>query len=300
MIPPRSWQRIDAAGKIDGMAGDPQYEAAPSRGAASARPIDSGCSWSQSGAKATGLNGSLAEGSIAAGGDQAGRDAGSDEASDSRDRCRPTPNGRVFVGKGPRPGALAMLFPGQGSQYVGMLRELACLFPRMQASLSRMNEAAGDETGTVSDRIYPPAAFDNAGGQAREAALRDTGFAQPAIGAVSLGLLRIFEEFGVRPDLVGGHSFGELTALCAAGRIDDGVAWRCSPIDEGQFMARCAASVGRAPCSPSSPRSTRSRPWSVRMAWIWSSPTRMRPGNVCSRARPRRSSGAGGSWRIGG
>ena len=38
-------------------------------------------------------------------------------------------DGRVFVGTGPSPGALAMLFPGQGSQYVGMLRELACLFP---------------------------------------------------------------------------------------------------------------------------------------------------------------------------
>ena len=95
-------------------------------------------------------------------------------------------------------------------------------------------------TDTVSDRIYPPAAFDDARRQSREAALRDTGFAQPAIGAVSLGLLRILEEFGVRPDLVGGHSFGELTALCAAGRIDD-ASLAILAHRRGAIMARCAS-----------------------------------------------------------
>ena len=73
---------------------------------------------------------------------------------------------------------------------MGMLRELACLFPRMQTRSLRMNAAAGHEAGTASDRIYPPAAFDDTGRQSREAALRETGFAQPAIGATSLGLLR--------------------------------------------------------------------------------------------------------------
>ena len=149
-----------------------------------------------------------------------GGGAGSMPASDSRVQFLPTAKESLFVGTGPCPGALAMLFPGQGSQYVGMLWELACLFPRMQTSLARMNEAAPAAAEIISDRIYPPATFDDAGRQAREAALKETGFAQPAIGAVSLGLLRILEDFGVRPDLVGGHSFGELTALCAAGRID--------------------------------------------------------------------------------
>ena len=51
--------------------------------------------------------------------------------------------------------------------------------------------------------------------------LRETRHAQPAIGAVSLGLLAILEDFGIRPELVGGHSFGELVALKAAGRLDD-------------------------------------------------------------------------------
>ena len=69
-------------------------------------------------------------------------------------------------GRGRRPGRLAMLFPGQGSQYVGMLRELACQFPRMQAALARANEAR-DWTGTrLSDRIYPRPAYDDSERQA--------------------------------------------------------------------------------------------------------------------------------------
>ncbi len=74
-----------------------------------------------------------------------------------------TESGRVFVGVGPAPGRLAMLFPGQGSQYVGMLRELACRFPRMQAALAVANElCAIEHEPACRDRIYPPTAFDEA------------------------------------------------------------------------------------------------------------------------------------------
>jgi len=147
---------------------------------------------------------------------------------------------RTFLGMGPRPGHLAMLFPGQGSQYVGMLREVACQFPRMQASLSLVNEVAGDVGNPLSGWIYPRPAFGEGERQAQELALRDTRIAQPAIAAVSLGLLRILEDFGVRPDVAGGHSFGELTALLAAGRFDDRslvfLAQR-----RGALLAECAA-----------------------------------------------------------
>ena len=125
----------------------------------------------------------------------------------------------IALGFGPSPGLLAMLFPGQGSQYLGMLRDLACRFPTMQETLEFWNAAAALGDGLLSDRIYPPPSFSQEVGQRREAALRDTRVAQPAIGAVSVGLLQILHHFGIEPDLVGGHSFGELTALHAAGRI---------------------------------------------------------------------------------
>ena len=75
-------------------------------------------------------------------------------------------------------------------------------------------------TRRLSDLIYPHPAFSEDDRARQEAALRATEVAQPALGAVSLGVLGILEHFGVRPDAVAGHSFGELTALCAAGRID--------------------------------------------------------------------------------
>jgi len=150
---------------------------------------------------------------------------------------------RTFLGMGPRPGHLAMLFPGQGSQYVGMMRELACQFPRMQTSLSLLNDVALDPGNPLSHWIYPRPAFGEEERRAQELALRDTRLAQPAIAAVSLGLLRILEDFGVRPDMAGGHSFGELTALRAAGRFDDrSLAFLAER--RGALLAECAARAG--------------------------------------------------------
>ena len=76
----------------------------------------------------------------------------------------------------------------------------------------------------LSDRIYPVPAFNEAERSANEAALRATEVAQPAIGGVSLGLFRVLDHFGVRPDLVGGHSFGELTARFPL--RGDSILWR--------------------------------------------------------------------------
>ncbi len=124
----------------------------------------------------------------------------------------------VFFGGPAPPEKLAFLFPGQGSQYTGMGRDLACLFPAAMAVLETANRRFGGDR-LLSDFIHPRPGLDPA---AAEIALRATNVAQPAIGAVSLALLRSLQEFGLTPDAVGGHSFGELTALCAAGWMDEG------------------------------------------------------------------------------
>ena len=121
----------------------------------------------------------------------------------------------IFFGSGSSKGGWAACFPGQGAQYVGMLRELTCRFPVAADALAAATEA----TPRLADKIYPHPAFDDDGRAEQEADLRATQSAQPALGAVSLGAFRVLEQFGIAPDATCGHSYGELVALCAAGRM---------------------------------------------------------------------------------
>ena len=123
----------------------------------------------------------------------------------------------AWFGAGVDRGRLAFLFPGQGSQYVGMGRELACVFPEALSTLEEA-QAHWQRTPSLCDHLYPRP---GAPPVDPEAELRATDAAQPALGAVSLAMLKILARFGVVPDATAGHSFGELTALCAAGWIQE-------------------------------------------------------------------------------
>jgi acyl transferase domain-containing protein len=143
----------------------------------------------------------------------------------------------VWFGAGKPSGKLAMLFPGQGSQYPDMLLDLACQFPQIQSALSEADQIFSEMSGgeALGKRIYPIPVFNDEARTAQAEALRATRFAQPAIGAVSLGALRVLDYFGIEPDATAGHSFGELTALCAAGRIDSNSLHRLA-IKRGELM----------------------------------------------------------------
>jgi acyl transferase domain-containing protein/NAD(P)-dependent dehydrogenase (short-subunit alcohol dehydrogenase family)/acyl carrier protein len=152
----------------------------------------------------------------------------------------------VFYGYGPPAGGLAVLFPGQGAQYPGMLRDLACHFPACQETLRHANRLYSEQDAAqrLSDLIYPIPSFTPQERAAKEAALRATEVAQPALGAVSLGAWRVLESFGVRSDFFAGHSYGELTALCAAGCLESG-AFHSLSILRGRLMAEEAQATGR-------------------------------------------------------
>ncbi|QDU22137.1 type I polyketide synthase [Urbifossiella limnaea] len=149
-----------------------------------------------------------------------------------------TPDG-VHYGRGAAPGAVAVLFPGQGSQQVGMLRDLACLFPEVLESLAAANDAVPATAGVrLTDRVYPPSRFDATAAKADDDSLRDTRSAQPAIGAVSWGAWRVLSErFGLKPAAFAGHSYGELVALAAAGRLSAADLFTLSRL-RGELMAK--------------------------------------------------------------
>ena len=148
-------------------------------------------------------------------------------------------------GRAARPGALAMLFPGQGSQYVGMLRGLACQFPRMRAALELMNEVCRRRRPLARRFDLPQNGLHRR--RAARVGARIERYSDRAAGdwrAISLGLWRVLDDFGVRADLAGGHSFGELSALHAAGRIDDRSLLLLAR-RRGELLAQCAGADGQ-------------------------------------------------------
>lgn len=118
-----------------------------------------------------------------------------------------------FYGDSKSEGSLGFVYPGQGSQYVNMGRELACVFPEMLESI----EDTGRE---IASAIYPIAVYDKSEEKAQQAHLTATDRAQPALGVMEKGLTEILGRFGLKADAAAGHSYGELSALYCSGVID--------------------------------------------------------------------------------
>lgn len=105
-------------------------------------------------------------------------------------------------------GKTAFVFPGQGSQAVGMGRDLAAAYPSAKAVF--------DEADSVLGYSLSRLCFEGP-----EADLSDTAHTQPALYVTSIAALRALESRlpGVKPAAAAGHSLGELTALTAAGAL---------------------------------------------------------------------------------
>jgi len=115
-------------------------------------------------------------------------------------------------------GKIAFAFPGQGSQSVNMMIDIALAFPTARATFEEADAALGLRLGKqLTQFIYPTPRFSEEERKADEAALRQTNVAQPALGAADIAMYRLLVNLGIYPDLACGHSYGELVALYAAG-----------------------------------------------------------------------------------
>ncbi|MEL6182268.1 MAG: beta-ketoacyl synthase N-terminal-like domain-containing protein, partial [Myxococcota bacterium] len=132
-----------------------------------------------------------------------------------------SPTGWAYNPKAVQEGGVALLFPGQGSQYLGMGSEVAMVWPQ---ALAAWDKAASFDWGLerLPEIVCPAPVFEASEREQLLARLTQTRWAQPAIGMVSQALLRLVEQTGLKVDCVGGHSFGEVTALHAAGVLDAG------------------------------------------------------------------------------
>jgi len=102
--------------------------------------------------------------------------------------------------------SVAFLFPGQGSQTVGMGRELAAMYPVAQETFDEADAALGYKLSEVC-------------WEGPEEKLKLTEITQPAILTVSIAAYRVLESMGYAPSFVAGHSLGEYSAHVAAGTL---------------------------------------------------------------------------------
>jgi polyketide-type polyunsaturated fatty acid synthase PfaA len=154
----------------------------------------------------------------------------------SPDQGVSTPSG-IHYGCGDLDGDVAMLFPGQGSQYVDMGAQLAMGFESAVA----VWDLAADLGLPLHEVVFPKPTFD--GGDEARQRLTQTEWAQPSIGAASLAWLRLLDSVGLKASCVGGHSYGEVTALCAAGVLDERSMLRVART-RGELMAAAATTPG--------------------------------------------------------
>ena len=117
---------------------------------------------------------------------------------------------------------IAFLFPGQGSQAVGMGKELADNYPVARQTFDEADEALGYK---LSELCF----------EGPEEKLKLTEITQPAILTASVAAWRVLQEKGLKPDFVAGHSLGEYSAHVAAGTLAFADAVR-TVRNRGQYM----------------------------------------------------------------
>ncbi|MDP1572352.1 MAG: polyketide synthase dehydratase domain-containing protein, partial [Vicinamibacterales bacterium] len=136
----------------------------------------------------------------------------------SRPRLAAPAHGLVF-GEAPVGGRTAFLFPGQGSEHVGMLRTIRARVPRARAWFEALDRAADDLGQPRPSLLVDPPDSDEARAAAQHA-LRDMAVGAQLGTVADLAMHEVARALGLRADIHAGHSNGEHAAVIAAGCVD--------------------------------------------------------------------------------
>lgn len=126
----------------------------------------------------------------------------------------------------PRP-RIAFLFTGQGAQVPGMAAELHRTVPVFQEAVEECLDAAGDAARTLRHVLLQ-----------HDERIHETQYTQPALFVMEYALARTWQSWGVKPDIVLGHSVGEYVATCVAGGLAPAAALGLL-IARGRLMQGC-------------------------------------------------------------
>ncbi len=136
---------------------------------------------------------------------------------------------------------IAFLFPGQGSQRTNMLKDLGLHFKEIRETFEQADQILSSTLPkALTSYVFPPPPFNKDEQDKQEESLTNTHIAQPAMAAADMAMLNLLSNFGLRPDMVAGHSFGEYVALWAAGSLS------------GEDLLSVAEERGRLLATPSS------------------------------------------------
>ena len=151
---------------------------------------------------------------------------------------------------------VCFMFPGQGSQYVDMMKDLASKYKVVQDTFDEADRLLMDIIGqNLTDTLWSKPGETKEQIAVREAAIKKTEMTQPAVLTADIAMMRLLSSFGIKPDVVMGHSLGEYAAAVAAGIFDfeNGLKAVCTrgkvmseiKVEDNGKMASIAAPVDR-------------------------------------------------------